>query len=313
MRRSGWAALLCAAVLGSCAPKALPPPPSAPPPLDEPALALPADLDLMLRLDLARLRAALGIEGETLLHRLQESAPNDEPDADTSRLLFALLAHADTLWIAVRPGLSAELTDGAVALRGDFRTLVPSSLGGTPRWSAARDLGGGLLRFERDAPRLRAAPAVLYLRVPDVVILGSEAEVDALERSVEHGNIDAPLRTPEGGLIAAAARLGSLRKKLSERAPTLSRYLDGAERLEASFDRNGELFRFRVDVGFETAEQVSALARQLKSLQEGLRADGLRWVEQLKIEPLERNLALALELSPAELARLARCFSKPGC
>jgi hypothetical protein len=281
--------------------------------LNEPALVLPADLDLVLRLDLTRLRAALGIDADALLRKLSESAPSDEPDADTSRTLLALLAHAETLWIAVRPGLSAELTDGVIALRGDFRNVIPSSLGGVPRWSHARDLGGGLLRFEREPPRMRAAPAVMYLRLPDVVVVGSEAEVDALERSVEAGNADAALRAPESGLIAAAARLGSLRRRLAERAPTLSRYVEGAERLEGSFDRQGELFKLRVDVRFETADQVTTLATELKRLQESVRAEGHAWVDHFAFEPLQENLAVRLELRPDELAMLVRCFSKSGC
>ncbi|MGC4088687.1 MAG: hypothetical protein QM756_12470 [Polyangiaceae bacterium] len=107
--------LLCAACSGPARPP-LPPAPE----LTEPALALPADLDLVLRFDLQRLRSALGIDAEALLRRVSERTPSSEPDADTARLLLSLLSRTETLWLAVRPGLSAELTDGVIALRGDF-------------------------------------------------------------------------------------------------------------------------------------------------------------------------------------------------
>ena len=271
---------------------------------------LPADLDLVLRLDLKRVRAALGIEAEALLRRLGENAPSDEPDADTGRLLLALLTRADTAWVAVRPGLSPELTDGVIALRGDFRDAVPTSLGGSPRWSGGRDLGSGLFRFDREPPRLRAAPAVIYLRVPDVAIIGSEAEIDALERTVEKGALDPSLQAPEVGLIAVAARLGSLRNKLTQRAPTLAGYVEGAERLEGSLDRQGEIFHVRLDVRFENELQASKLSGELRALQEKLRGEGHAWVDKFSFEPLGEDLAVRLELSTSELAALVRTFSK---
>jgi len=308
-----WLGVALSGLLLACATPAQAPPPPSAPILAEPALALPADLDLVVRLDLKRLRDALGLSADTLLQRLGESASSDQPDSDTARLLMALLARADTLWIAVRPGLSAELTDGAIALRGDFRNVVPSLLGGEPRWSMARDLGRGLLRFSREPPRVRAAPAVLYLRLPDVVVLGSVAEIDALERSVELGPLDTPLRAPETGLIAAAARLGSLRQKLARRAPTLTSYVAGAERLEASFERQGEDFRLRVDVSFQQSSEVSTLVATLRSLQERLRSDGNAWIDKLVFEPLEQNLSIRVDLTARELALLVGCLSKQGC
>ncbi|HET9932627.1 MAG TPA: hypothetical protein VFQ35_18115, partial [Polyangiaceae bacterium] len=193
---------------------------------------------------------------------------------------------------------------------GDFHDTVPSSLGGTPRWSGARDLGGGLFRFEREPPRLRAAPAVIYWRVPDVVIIGSEAEIDALERTVEKGALDPSPHAPEVGLVAVAARLGTLRAKLSQRAPTLASYVEGAERLEGSLDRQGELFKLRVDVRFQSESQVKRLSGDLRSLQQKLRDEGHAWVDKFSFEPLGEDLAVRLELGASELAALIRTFSR---
>lgn len=304
-----FGAVVAVALSFACAPTTRPPLPPAPV-IEQPALILPADLDLVFRVDLKRVRGVLGIEADALLRRLGEAAPGDEPDAATARLFLSLLGRAETAWVAVRPGLSAELTDGVIALRGDFREAVPPSIGGVPRWSGARDLGGGLFRFEREAPRLRAAPAVMYLRMPDVVIIGSEAEIDALERTIEQGALDSSPRAPEVGLVAVAARLGALQKKLSARAPTLSRYLEGAERLEGSLDRQGELFRLRLDVHFQREAQVASLASALKSLQDKLRDEGHTWVDQVTVEPLGADLALGLALSGSELGALVRVFSR---
>lgn len=317
MRR--WAAvtraLACALGLGAgsaCGGRPIAPPPAAPV-VDEPGLLVPADLDLVLRLDLARWRAVLGLEGSALLEQLARRAPVDEPDRETAQLALSWLARADTAWIGVRPGLAPELTDSVVVLRGNFRDLVPSRLGGAPAWSRPMDLGGSVLRFERTAPKLRAAPAVIYLRGADLAVIGSEAEVDALELGFSGGREDSNLRVPESGLIALAARLEPLRRKLSARAPLLSRLLEGADALEASLDRDGDRFRVRMELAFATSGQARDVATALASLSERLSAVGREWFSRVQVDALERALALRLELSDRELYAAIHCWQSADC
>jgi hypothetical protein len=281
--------------------------------VDEPGLIVPADLDLMLRLDLARWRAVLGLEGSALLEQLARRAPVAEPDQETAELTLSWFTRADTAWIGVRPGLAPELTDSVVVLRGNFRGLVPNKLGGAPAWQRPRDLGGSLLRFERSAPSLRAAPAVIYVRGSDLAVIGTEAEVDALERSFGGERGESTLKVPEAGLIALAARLEPLRQRLAPRAPLLSRLLEGADALEASLDRDGERFRLRVELAFTAAGQAREVADALDSLRERLTTTGREWLSRVQVEPLERALALRLELSDRELYGAIRCWQSASC
>jgi hypothetical protein len=290
-------------LLAACsAQPAVPPPPPAPR-VEEPALAIPADLDLVARIDLTRLRAALGLDGSSVVQRVLGSARSDAPDAPTSRLLVELFLHAETAWAGVRPGSSAELTDNAVVLRGDFHGLLPNELGGEPRWRRPQDLGGGWLRFEREPPPLRAAPSVLYFEDPGLVVIGSVAEIDPLERILVDRDGDAPLRAPDAGLLAVSARIGPLRHKLSERAPTLGRLLSGAEKFQGNLDRVGDHFLASLELRFEDRDRAALAADALKSLQELLAGEG-EWIRRAHVESLNEYVSLRTELAGAELARL---------
>lgn len=289
---------------------------AAPPPapvLDEPGRMIPEDLDLVLRLDLSRLRAVLGLEGADLLAQLAQKAPADEPDLATARLMLALFSRAETAWVGVRPGLAAELTDSVVVLRGDFKNVVPSSLEGAPRWGPASDLGGSVRLFTRASPKLRAAPAVIYVRGSDLAVIGSEAEVDALERGFKGQRGEPSLRVPEQGLVAAAARLSPLRRRLSARAPTLTRLFDGAEQLSANLDRDGETFRLHVELGFDDEARARAVSEALTAVARGLGARGRDWFGRIRIEPLGRSLSLSVELSDGELLAAIHCWQSAGC
>lgn len=316
MKRAAAVATLALIVAGAsaCAPggRAVAPPPLAPR-FDQPALTIPADLDLVVRVDLKRLRAVLGLEGGAVLDELTRHLPAEEPDRDTAALTRRLFSRAETLWIAARPGLAPELTDSVVVLRGDFRGQVPSALGGSPAWRAAQDLGGDVRRFERPPPALRSAPAVLYVQGGSVAVLGSTAEIDALERTIEQGKVDAAVRAPEAGIVTFAARLTDLTRRLRERAPTVAGILRGAESIEGSVDHAVTEFRFRVDVHFAGAPEAEAGARALRGVLGALAGPERPWLSRVRLDALGSDLSLKVDLEAAELSRAARCWQRADC
>lgn len=297
---------------GACAQRPIAAPPPAPI-VDEPALMVPSDLDLVVRLDLARLRAVLGLSGAELLAQLARQAPVDEPDVETARFTLALFARAETAWIGVRPGLAPELTDSVVVLRGAFKGVVPTSLGGAPPWGRPADLGGAVLRFSRMAPKLRAAPSVIYARGSDLVVIGSEAEVDPLELGFQGKGGAGTLRAPESGLVAVAARLGPLQRRIAKRAPTLSRMFDGADRLSASVNRDGQHFRVRAELSFDAPERAAALAEALNAVKKALATRGREWTSRVEVAALADTLSLSLDVSETEALSAIRCWQSAGC
>lgn len=272
---------------------------------------MPADLDLVVRLDLASLRRALGEEVEIALERLLRAAPEAAPDAGTRRLVLALLSRAKTAWIGVRPGLPAPLTDNVVVLRGEFAGVIPHRLEGEPSWGAPRDLGGGVLRFEREAPKLRVAPAVLYVRGPDLVVWGSYAEIDALERTIELGRGDPPLVPADTGLASLSARLGSLQDRLVRRAPMAARLLEGAETLGASAGWTGTELDVRLELRFDDARRAEAVAEALAAIVRLLASSERSWLGAAKIDAVERFVTARVRIPAGDLVKELGVFAGP--
>jgi hypothetical protein len=297
------AAIVLGCVLAACAPRAKLGPPPEPPSVAEPQLLMPGDLELVVRLDLQALRGLLGEDMKPALERVLRTAPADVPDASTSRLLLALFARAKTAWVGVRPGLAPELTDNVLVLRGEFTGLVPAKLGGAPAWSSARDLGGGLLRFERPAPKLRVAPAVLYVRAPDLVVVGSYAEIDALERTVELGRGDPPLEPPSTGVCSVAARLGGLTPNLAKRAPTVAKLAQGAETLSASAAFDGAAVDLQAELAFDSSERARLVADALGDIARALASPERAWLADATFTAIERFVTARLRVPAAELPR----------
>ncbi|MFO7180401.1 MAG: hypothetical protein DIU78_017000 [Pseudomonadota bacterium] len=300
MRR---AAVLSACLL-ACGPEPLRAPPPAPV-VEEPALAIPGDLDLVLRIDLARVRGALGLDPSRALDRAYDESLPAERDAGTRRLLSQLLLNTNVLWVGVRPGHSPELTDNVLVARGAFTGIVPNTIPGEPPWQSARDLGGNVRRFERAQPSVRALPAVLYVREPDLVILGSAAEIDALTRTIEQRRGDRPVRAPETGLVSVAARLAPILRRLQARAPALAELLAGSEHLRASADLTAGALRVDVEVSFAAAERAEAAGSALRRLVAALSRTSAPWLTPARVDSIGNVVTGSLVLPETELHRLA--------
>jgi hypothetical protein len=305
---------LCALSVCACTPPLPPaPPPPLAPVLEEPALAIPGDLDLVMRVDLSRLRDLFGLGFEAALDEMLARTPGADADGDTGRMLLRLLSRADTVWLGARPGLSPELTDNVLVARGKFAGLVPEAIGGDPPWDRPERLGGGVLRYERAAPKLRATPAVIYLREPDRVVLGSTAEIDALELTLERGEGQPPLRAPEAGVVALSARVPQLSQGLRARAPTLTRLLDGADRLSCSVDRRGDDLELVLELSYENASRAADVAGPIEQVLARLAESGFRFLERVRVQPAGSSVTLTLSLPMERVKALAACAAGYGC
>jgi hypothetical protein len=219
---------LLALAPGGCAERTLPPP--APVlSVDRPGAAIPGDLDVAIRLDLAVARRLFGPEfGRAIALDITDRAT----DAATGDLIAAALARADAAWIAFRPGLSAHSTDNVLLFRGEFSGLEPRAPG--TDWRPAVDLGGAMRVYERHAPQRRSAPARIYARADDWLVFVSTAEIDATERSIERHAGDEHVDPPDHGLISIAARVRPLVQLLAKNYPAVAEALVDASTLEGN-------------------------------------------------------------------------------
>ncbi len=128
--------VLGAALALGCASRSLPPPPPQSPLVDAKS-ALPPDLDLVVRVDLARVRSALGPSAVADLRRAAQSSSGLE---GSDSLLGPLFEHADVLLVGVRPRLATDL-DHVIVLEGRFDDFDPSKIRTEPPGSARSTWG----------------------------------------------------------------------------------------------------------------------------------------------------------------------------
>jgi hypothetical protein len=247
MKRRLLLALVLAA--GGCA--ARPPPPRAPS-LTAPADALPADLDLVVRVDLEKVRAALGPAGTDLMRRGTGALPSDPG----TELVTRALERTSVALLALRPELVPGEADNVLVLSGRFAELGLEKALASAGFASPVDLGADVRRYDRKGKVGRAAPARIYAFRDEQLVFVSAAELDSVEAVLERGMRPSPLRPREQGVLAFAARLRALRYGLAQRYPSLARAVGDAAGLEGSIDATPD--GLGLDLSFELPSELDA-------------------------------------------------------
>ncbi len=175
-------------------------------------------------------------------------------DPGVRALVAKATAGATTGWLAFRPGLAPAVLDHVLVLRGRFPELDPRAGAGGKGWSPPRDLGDGWRRHDAVRPVERTAPARVYLRDSTVVALVTTAEIDAVERTLEHGIAAGsrlgPLLPATHGTLAVRARCRSIAAWVEPAQPTVTALLRAAQRLSLVVDLENERLRGEAELGF---------------------------------------------------------------
>lgn len=249
MSRRTWVLAAAAGGLLACSARRAPVTPR-PPPRRVPADLVPGDLDVVLRVDLAAVRAALGAGMPAELVAPVPAAG----DPGVRALVAKATAGATTGWLAFRPGPAPAVLDHVVVLRGRFPGLDPRVDAGGQGWGPPRDLGDGWRRHDAVRPVERTAPARVYLRDSTVVALVTTAEIDAVERTLERGIAAGsrlgPLLPPTHGTLAVRARSRSIAAWVEPAQPTVAALLRAAQRLSLVVDLEDDRLRGEAELGF---------------------------------------------------------------
>ena len=290
-------ALLLGLSAVACGPKALPAlPPS--PAITSAVELIPPDLDVVVRLDLARVKAALG--GMALTQLSRQVLAHDNGGQEPDELLITSLLAADQVYLGYRPGALLAPLDRVLALQGHFEQLLRPP----PGFSGATDLGRDLRYWDRTVvPTSRGGVARVYALGERVRAFVSEAELDAVERALDGQGSARRLEPAEEGTLSLAARPRLLGRLVGN--GTLRELLEGAKALHAVLDLASDGVRLKLELllsGSEQAQQLVsagrlALARTLgdAALDVTLSADS------------ERVLLVA-RLTRAQLAPVLSCF-----
>jgi hypothetical protein len=289
-------ALLLALSVVACGPRAAPALPAAPT-ITSAVELIPPDLDVVVRLDLARVKAALGVPALTALSRevLAHDSAGQEPD----ELVIASLLAAERVYLGYRPSSLGAPLDRVLALQGHFEQLVRPPTG----FSGATDLGRDLRHWDRRAaPSSRGGVARVYAWGDRVRAFVSEAEIDAVERTLTGLGSTRRLEPPEEGTLSLAARPGLL-GRLAGRG-TLRELLEEASALRAVADLESDGVRLKLELLLSGAEQ----ARQLASAGQLVlaRATGDA-VLDVTLGAESDRVVLSARLTRAQLAPLLAC------
>jgi len=282
MKRRASFRALCALGVFACTGCAseLPPPPRAPQ-LAAPGDAVPADLDCVVRVDLARVRSALGPAALTALRRSAEVA-----DAELAEAWIAdAIELSDVALVAFRPELGEGGPDNVIVLRGRFSGLKPPEA--AKGWGPAVDLGADVRRFDRLGKVPRSSPARLYAFREDQLVLVSAAEIDAVEAVLEGGRAPGTVEPPARGVLAFAARLRGARRALRGRFPILASALGEARGLEGSLDTRADGLSAEIALELETGEEAGRLVELGRSVAALLAAGQSRWAPLARATTLE--------------------------
>jgi hypothetical protein len=265
-----------------------------------PSDAIPADLDLVLRIDRTQLESVFG---KGPLEKLQ-TALAQSFEAPVRELLSDALPRSERFWIGLRPSSSFAEVDHVAVLRGDFKGIDPRVYNGTGVWGPAVDLGADYRVFERATSRRNEATR-LYLHGNDEMVLVTSAELDSVERQVERGVGSRELVPPEQGAIAFALRLTWLRARWQTLLPQLSEQLLGAHRLLGFVELGPARVALSTDVACDdagAAQQVAAALDLLRGELERSEPESAPLLELTRITAIEDRVHIELN-APETLAK----------
>jgi len=311
--RHGLLVGLCALTASACAAERVGPPPSAPS-LVRAADAMPADLDLVVRLDLRKIRDTLGGTAMSALSVVIVQGMRGA-DRGTDALMLRAFEHTDTLWLGVRPTANFEVADSVFIMAGHFPDFDPHRAESTPSFGPAIDLGGDLRRYDRARPPTRSAPARIYVRGDDLLVSSSEAEIDSVERSLEEQRGLPPLVPAEKGVLSAVARPQVLPLSILAGTGSLRRLVQSADRLELNADLTGSGVEATLALRFADPPQAEQVAKALSDMRDALSADSGRlakFATRTQVSSAGSYVSLRLSLGRDEFSELVNCRGS-GC
>ena len=306
MQRRALLLGLSAVACGPRAAPALPPAPAVTSAID----FIPPDLDVVVRLDLARVKAALGDPALTAL--AHQVLGRDSAGHDLDELLVTSLLGADLVYLAYRPSPLWAPLDRVLSLHGRFEPLLRPPSG----FSGGTDLGRDVRYWDaKVAPAARGGVARLYAFGERVRAFVSEAELDAVERTLTGVGFGRRLEPPEEGTLSLAARprlLGHLAGN-----GLLGELLEDAKALQAVAELESDGVRLKLELllsGAPQAEQLAsagklALARALGDavLDVSLRAESDRVVLAARLTRAQLEPALACVWGSGQASRASAC------
>jgi hypothetical protein len=226
----------------------------------EPTELFPADLDLVVRVDLAHVRETLGPdEAEKLLERaVSESGAEPEP------LVGSALADAEVVWVGMRVS-DFDLGDRVVAVRTQKKLPEPAK----GDWMLGDSGREGVLRYDARAEPTRGGTARVYVLGAREAVFVSPVEELAVERVLRRGPDAGRIEVQERGLLSLVYRARRLPPALERRYPSLGQLVAGLDRVQALIEVEQDKLQLEARLLCRSAGDAVRIERFLGAIHAG--------------------------------------------
>jgi hypothetical protein len=236
---------------------------------------LPRDLDLLVRLDWAKVRH------EQLETRVLSWLDAAGLSQQVRVALEGCLSRADTLLLGGRLGPRGLDGDLVAVFEGGGGSLGGAIPCGVRGWRRG-DPHGVFEVFEpREPVSSRGSPALLIRSTEQAVLLATPGQIDALLRVLREGPDADRLEPSEDALASVDARMRHdvLPQFWREQSPNLASLFDGTVRLRGAV-HVGEQVQCKLSVSYANAERAEAAGNLLREIRAALLASDREAIRQ---------------------------------
>ncbi len=263
----------------------------------EPVELIPADLDLVVRVDLDRMKQGLGADSQ------REIAAR----VATDPLVSKLLGGARSVTLGLR-GLDLGRGDHVVVIEGDTTKIeIPAAFEQVPSRNPKVKV------HVRSDVVLRSETQAIVILEDRAIALVSPVETDAVLRILEQGP-DASHGDPIAeGLMSVDYRTRRLEPSLERKYPNAARIIRDLRRVRGVADVAADGLAFDVEIIAKSAQAADRTALFLSALRDGAKEEGLSaMLGRMKIEPLDAAVRVRLVLPPELVLGAIRDSAEPS-
>jgi hypothetical protein len=256
----------------------------------DPTDIFPADLDLVVRVDIGRMRAGIGPSAADELLR-RAFADSAEPE------LRQALACAEVVWIAAHAA-DLEAGDRVIAVEG--KSCMPDLL--ASRWERVRSANGRVRIFDRKTEAPRAGTARIMNLGNKATVFVSPVELDAVKRVIDDGPDERRGNPTAEGLVSLDLRARPLPPALAKKYAAIASVLAGVDRVRGSAVLGDDGVKIEAEVLAKTPASAEKAGKFLSALRESL-LESAKFGEaakQARVEPIDKVVRVKVVL-PAKL------------
>ncbi len=246
---------------------------------------IPGDLDVVVRVDLARLKDALGAEPEKQLAARLGTDPQ----------VSAALRKGRSATLGLR-SIDLEKGDHVLVVEGDMKAFTLDEASYEPQPSA----NDRVKVFLRKTPTTRSGTEAMVLMDDSAVAFASPSEADAVLRVVKDGADEERGQPTAEGLLSFDMRPRRLSADLEQRFPSIARLVSQIQRVRGTVHVEAEALVLRVEVIAKSEASADRVSRFLSVLKDGADPQGTSaLLKTLEVEPLGGVVSVRLRVPAA--------------